>query len=207
MVARLRLPSNSLLGITSAMPRRACETRRRIVESAYQLFYREGFQRAGVDAVAETAGVTKRTLYNHFPSKDALIAEVLEAQADLAGAEIRRWCGQDSATPEELVGGIFAGLRRWARTPGWHGSGFTRAVMELAWAPGHPARWAAAAQKQSVEQMLAEALAGSGAASPARLARELVLLIEGASVLRLIHGDEAWFDAAEAAALALARGR
>lgn len=39
--------------------------------------------------------------------------------------------------------------------PSWHGSGFTREAMELAWAPGYPARRAAAAQKQSVEQMLA----------------------------------------------------
>lgn len=128
------------------MPRSATETRQRILASAYLLFYREGFQRSGVDAVAEAAGVTKRTLYNHFPSRDALIAAVLEAQAELAGAEIRRWCRKGSETPEELVGDIFAALRKWAATPGWRGSGFTRAAMELAWAPGHPAREAAAAQ-------------------------------------------------------------
>jgi AcrR family transcriptional regulator len=189
------------------MPRSADETRRRILDNAYRLFYREGFQRAGVEAVAEAAGVTKRTLYNHFPSKDALIAAVLEAQADLAEAEIRRWCGEGSMTPEDLIGGIFAGFRRWAQMPGWRGLGFTRAAMELAWAPGHPARRAAAVQKQAVERMLAEALARAGAADPERLARELVLLIEGANALRLIHGDEAWLDAAEAAALALARRR
>jgi AcrR family transcriptional regulator len=71
------------------MPRHTRATRQRILESAYRLFYREGFQRSGVDAVAEATGVTKRTLYNHFPSKDALIAAVLEAQADLAETEIR----------------------------------------------------------------------------------------------------------------------
>ena len=92
------------------MPRPARDTRRRILENAYRLFYREGFQRAGVDALAEAAGVTKRTLYNHFPSKDALIGAVLEAQADLAEAEIRRWCGEDPAMPEVLIGRIFAGL-------------------------------------------------------------------------------------------------
>ncbi len=187
------------------MPRPARDTRRRILENAYRLFYREGFQRAGVDALAEAAGVTKRTLYNHFPSKDALIAAVLEAQADLAEAEIRRWCGEGPAMPEVLIGRIFAGLRRWVRMPGWRGSGFTRAAMELAWAPGHPARRAAAAQKRTVERILAEALGGT--AGSARLARELALLIEGANALRLVHGDEAWLDAAETAALALAKVR
>lgn len=73
------------------MPRYPSETRRRILESAYKLFYREGFQRTGVDEVAEAAGITKRTLYNHYPSKDDLIAGVLEVQADFAEAEIRRW--------------------------------------------------------------------------------------------------------------------
>lgn len=187
------------------MPRRSDETRRRILASAYKLYYREGFQRTGVDEVAAAAGVTKRTLYNHYPSKDDLIAGVLEAQAEFAPAEIRRWCGDRSASPEELVHRIFEGLRRWARMPDWRGSGFTRAAMELAWAPGHPARQAAAAQKRAIEQMLAEVLAAAGAAAPARNARELALLIEGANALRLVHGNEAWFDTAEAAALALVR--
>jgi AcrR family transcriptional regulator len=181
------------------------DTRRTILESAYDSFYREGFQRVSVNAVAETAGVTKRTLYNHFPSKDVLIAAVLEVQADLATRKIRRWCDGDFADPEELVGAVFADLRRWARVPDWRGSGFTRAAMELAWAPGHPARSAAAAQKRAVVEMLTVALVRAGAARASDLARELVVLIEGANALRLIHGDDAWFDAAETTARARAR--
>lgn len=205
MIGEIRLREHSLSGILSGMPRSAAETRRHILASAYLLFYRDGFQRSGVDAVAEAAGVTKRTLYNHFPSRDALIAAVLEAQADFAEAEVRRWCRKGSATPEELVADIFADLRQWAATPGWRGSGFTRAAMELAWAPGHPARAAAAMQKLTVERSLAAALTEAGAAEPARLAKALVLLIEGANALRLIDGDETWFYSAETAALALTR--
>lgn len=181
------------------------DTRRTILESAYGLFYREGFQRVGVNAVAEAAGVTKRTLYNHFPSKDVLIAAVLEVQADLATQKIRRWCDDDFTDPEELVGAVFEDLRRWAQVPSWRGSGFTRAAMELAWAPGHPARSAAAAQKRAVEEMLAAALVRAGAARASELAGELLVLIEGANALRLIHGDSVWFDVAEATALARAR--
>lgn len=187
------------------MTRSALQTRQRILEQAYRLLYREGFHRTSIDAVANAAGITKRTLYNHFESKDALIGAVLDAQAELAAAEIRRWCGDDAVTPAELVSRIFDGLRRWSRHPAWQGSGFTRAAMELAWAPGHPARHATMAQKRAVESALAEVLSNAGASSPSHLARELVLLIEGSNTLRLIHGEEVWYDVAETAAIALAR--
>jgi AcrR family transcriptional regulator len=186
------------------MPRDARDTRRRILANAYKLFYREGFERAGVDAVAEASGVTKRTLYNHFPSKDQLIAEVLEAQAEFAAGEIRRWCQSAPSTPVALIEGIFSGLREWTRQPEWRGSGFTRAAMELAWAPGHPARRAAATQKLAVERAVLDALVRSGAEQPEKLARALVLLIEGANALCLIHGEEVWIDLAEEAAKTLA---
>ncbi|MHA1528225.1 MAG: TetR/AcrR family transcriptional regulator [Alphaproteobacteria bacterium] len=185
------------------MPRSAARTRQRILEAAYRLFYRQGFLRSGVDAVATAAGVTKRTLYNHFPSKDALIAAVLAERAGMAEAEVRRWSGTDRPDPETLVRDLFAGLRRWAAMPEWRGSGFTRAAMELAWAPGHPARHVAAAHKRTIEGLLTAAFAEGGAADPAYSARQSALLIEGAMALRLIHGDDAYLDAAEAAALAL----
>jgi AcrR family transcriptional regulator len=187
------------------MPRDALTTRGRILESAYGLFYRDGFERSGIEAVADAAGVTKRTLYNHFSSKDALIAEVLEAQTDLAAEQIERWCRAAPPTPEALVEEIFTRLRDWSQSPEWRGSGFTRAAMELAWAPGHPARRAAATQKTAYENALSEALGSAGAAEPRRFARALVLLIEGSMALRLIHGEETWFDEAEDAALALAQ--
>ena len=188
-------------------PRSRRPTRQRIVAGAYRLFYREGFQRTGVDAVAEAAGVTKRTLYNHFSSKDELIAAVLEAQTALAAAETNRWCDIDSPSPEDLVRSLFDGLRSWAGTTEWRGSGFTRAAMELAWTPGHPARRASAAQKQAVEHALARALKGAGVDDPPRKARQLAVLIEGAMALRMIHGDQGWFDVAEEAALALVADR
>lgn len=181
-------------------------TRQRIVESAYGLFYREGFGRLSLEAVAEAAGLTKRTLYNHFASKDDLIAAVLEAQAGFAAEEIRRWCRENPPSPDALIDRVFGGLRDWSRTPEWRGSGFTRAAMELAWAPGHPARQAAAAQKSSVEQALSDALFQAGVIAPDEPARVLVLLIEGAMALRLIHGDDAYIDTAEKTARLLLRG-
>jgi AcrR family transcriptional regulator len=53
------------------------ETRQHIVDAAYESFWRAGFARTNVDGIAARAGVTKRTLYSHFRSKDDLLAAVL----------------------------------------------------------------------------------------------------------------------------------
>src|SRR6201994_2958006 len=50
----------------------------RILETADRLFYLQGIRAIGVDTIAAEIGISKRTLYNHFPSKDALIAAYLQ---------------------------------------------------------------------------------------------------------------------------------
>lgn len=189
------------------MPRNRDQTRKQILEAAYRLFYRQGFIRSGVDATAEAAGVTKRTLYNHFPSKDALIAAVLAEQASVAEAKILSWSDAGQQSPESLIRHLFAELRTWAAMPEWYGSGFTRAAMELAWAPGHPARSVAAVHKRTLEHLLTTSFAKARASDARKSARQMVLLIEGAMTLRLIHGDDKYFDEAETAALVLAAPR
>ena len=57
------------------MDRGASNTRQRIVAAAYQLFYKTGFMRTSIDAIAIAVGITKRTLYQHFDSKAALRSE------------------------------------------------------------------------------------------------------------------------------------
>src|SRR4051812_30362651 len=75
-----------------AMPRRSAEqTRRVILDAAYESFYRRGFARSSVDEIAGMADVTKRTLYYHFESKDQLLAAVLEMQHGLSLMRIRKY--------------------------------------------------------------------------------------------------------------------
>jgi AcrR family transcriptional regulator len=66
-------------------------THQRILDAAYTLFYRNGFARVNVDEIAQAANVTKRTLYDHFRSKDELLAEVLQRQNALALQKIEKW--------------------------------------------------------------------------------------------------------------------
>jgi AcrR family transcriptional regulator len=182
------------------MVRQEGETRRRIVEVAYEQFYSVGFMRAGVDAIAEAAGVTKRTLYYHFESKDDLIAAVLEIQHQLAFERTQRWARKVSGSAGDVVESLFTEFGKWARQPKWHGSGFTRIAMELADLPGHPARGIARRHKAAVEAILAGKLEEAGLAQPQASARQVMLLLEGSMALVLIHGDAAYAKEAAAAA-------
>lgn len=173
--------------------------RRRIIDAAYGFFYRCGFGRAGVDEIAEAARVTKRTLYHHFESKDALLAAVLEHQHELILERLRGWA-RPSPDAMTMLDGIFAELKGWATKPGWQGSGFSRATMELADLPGHPARAAARRHKTAVEDFFREQFEGSALAGADVLARQVMLLLEGSMLLILVHGDATYADSAAAAA-------
>ncbi len=185
------------------MPRRGKDTRRRIIDAAYELFYRDGFARAGVDAIADRANITKRTLYQHFDSKDALVAAVLDAQHELALARIRVWAEPMSDDPAAVVENLFTGLADWFKKRQWRGSGFTRAAMEFAASPGHPARRAAHRHKAAVEAWLAQCFAAQGVRTSDELAREVMILIEGCHSLALIHGDPSYANTARVVARGL----
>ena len=178
----------------------ADDTKERILSTAYGLFYREGFARVSVDAIAEAAGLTKRTLYYHFPSKDALVGAVLQRQHGYVLRRIQDWAETGTDDPAAMIDELFARLERWASEPQWHGSGFTRITMELADLPGHPARAAAHRHKAAVEAWLAERLAAMAVEQPAETARQIKLLLEGCLSLILIHGDPGYARSAAAAA-------
>ena len=187
------------------MRRKSAETRQRIIDAAYTLFYQSGFMRTGVDAVADAAGITKRTLYQHFRSKDDLIAAVLECQHQMALQRIRKWADQISGNLDQMLITLFGKLAQWAAGTEWKGSGFTRAAMEFADLPGHPARKAARRHKDEVEVHLAKKFAAQGLDAAAQVAREVLLLIEGCQSLVLIHGNLDYIDAARRAALVLVK--
>ncbi|MCB1889413.1 MAG: TetR/AcrR family transcriptional regulator [Rhodocyclaceae bacterium] len=182
------------------MRRQASETRQRILDGAYQQCYASGFARASVDAIAARAGITKRTLYQHFDSKDSLLDAVLAQQHALMIARIEHWLDPAAGSPAAMVEGLFVGLARWVERAGWRGSGFSRAALEFADLPGHPARRAARRHKGAVEASLATALGSLGHPAAETTARQLMLLIEGAMTLALIHADPAYVGAAAEAA-------
>ena len=181
-------------------------TRQRIVDAAYECFWRAGFHRTNVDGIAAQAGITKRTLYAHFRSKDDLLAEVLRHYSELAMARMRHIEARLPRDRDGMIAAYFGQLADWAATtPRWSGSGFTRLVVELADLPGHPTRAIARRAKATSEQWLANLLKRAGVSRPRERAREMMLLLEGAMALMLIHGDRKYIDAAARAAKRLVR--
>jgi AcrR family transcriptional regulator len=191
------------------MRRKTEATRRKIVEAAYECFWRSGFTRTNVDRIAAQAGVTKRTLYSYYRSKDDLLAAVLGHYSELATERLQRISNRMPADLNGMIDSFFGQLAGWARsTPRWTGSGFTRLVVELADLPGHPARSIARRAKSTTEEWLANLLAKKRAWRPRNRAREIMLLMEGAMALVLIHGDRGYIDAAaQAAKYLIKRGR
>ena len=182
------------------MPRSGEQTRDRILEGAYRQFRQKGYTRVSMDEIAAATKVTKRTLYYHFESKDALLASVLEAQHQLALAAFRTFGDQLSGSPQRIVDLMFRDLAVWADTPRWAGSGFTRLVVELADLPGHPARLIARRHKAMLEEHFAAVLRKAGVARPRQRARAIWLLSEGAISMMLVHNDRRYVRAAATAA-------
>jgi AcrR family transcriptional regulator len=188
------------------MRRSAALTRLHILDAAYGLFWRQGFLRVSMDEIARRAGITKRALYQHFRSKDALMAATLAYSSELALKRLRQF-HKPVTTSDELIESYFAQLRDWAKKPKYSGGGFTRAVVELADLRGHPARAIARKHKSAVEKWLADELAATGVLSAGDRAKEVMLLTEGAMALMLIHGDPGWANSAARAAKGLLQTR
>ncbi|MGO4403830.1 TetR/AcrR family transcriptional regulator [Bosea sp. RAF48] len=189
------------------MPDATNPTRKRIVDAATKLFYAEGIGRVSMDAVAEKAGLTKRTLYYHFKSKDDLVAAYLEARDQPNLKQMAGWFGAADGGVDGKVEAIFANLARVARHPKWKGCGFLRTAAELAAMPGHPAIKAGARHKANFENWLAGEMRSRGLADPQALAREIVLLMDGAFSIMLIHRNPDYIEAAGRAAGLLVRTR
>ena len=190
------------------MRRQTAEVRTRIVDAAYESFWRMGFRRSSVDSIAARAGLTKRTVYAYFRSKDDLLAAVLQRYEELAELRLQHIGDRLPADRVGLIDSFFGQLGGWASaTPRWSGSGFTRLVVELADLPGHPARAIARRAKAKTESWLAERLANARVKDARERSRDIMLLTEGAMALTLIHGGRSYIDAAASAAKQLVRSR
>jgi AcrR family transcriptional regulator len=151
-----------------------------------------------MDEIAARAKITKRALYQHFRSKDDLIAAALAHCSELAMQRLQGF--RRPAKANELIDSFFSELAEWAAKPRYSGGGFTRVAVELADLRGHPARAIARKHKAAVESWIAEAFAAAGVVAPRERSREVMLLMEGAMLLMLIHGDRGYAKAAADAA-------
>lgn len=172
----------------------------RIVAAAEELFYERGITAVGVDLIAEHSGVTKRTLYNQFGSKDNLVAAYLTGRDERWRALVRT-AVDSCGTPAEAVTAPFDALRTWSGA-NTRGCAFINALAELP-DPSHPAHRIAANQKLWLLDLFKELATGAGCSHPATLAVQLLVLHEGAVATQPLPFDS--FPESIALARALVR--
>ena len=168
--------------------------RERILETADRLFYRQGIRVVGVDTIAAEIGISKRTLYNYFPSKDDLIVAYLSRHL--------RPIEASDLPPAEQILDDFDRLERAMRRDGYRGCPFVNAVAELA-DPTHAAHQIASVHKDKRRNLFRNLLIRLNVADPDGLATQLMILGEGAVAQALVHGDPKMSRAAREAARVL----
>jgi AcrR family transcriptional regulator len=168
----------------------------RILATADRLFYLEGIRAIGVDTIAAEIGISKRTLYNHFPSKDALIAAYLERRFVSARPSDK--------SPAEQILATFDSLERRFSSKDFRGCPFVNAVAELG-SKDRAVKKIAIAFKESRRQWFRARLEELGVAEADALATQIQLLVDGSIALDLVRDDPAMARAAKAAARALLR--
>ncbi len=158
--------------------RRGRGARERIVAASRQLFRDQGINSTGVDQLCAAAQVSKRTFYQHFTSKDELIAEHLRRFDPDVLPEV---FDRTDLTPQERLLAAFdihAPL-----------CPFIAAAVEIH-DPSHPARLHAREYKTAFAARLTDTARDAGAADPERLGEQLALLLDGASARsRVLNAD------------------
>jgi AcrR family transcriptional regulator len=158
--------------------KRAMEAR--ILDTVDRLFYSRGIRAVGVDTIADEVGISKRTLYNYYPSKDELITAYLARRLEPRGHSDR--------PPAEQILGDFDRLERSFAKDGFRGCAFVNAVAELK-EPKHAANKIALAFKEQRRRWFRELLSRLDVADPEGLSMQLLLLVDGAIAGALVRGD------------------
>jgi AcrR family transcriptional regulator len=161
--------------------------RERLLRAAAELFYAEGAAAVGVERLCQTAGVSKRSMYQLFATKDEVIAESLRVHGPATAALYFPAAGEDMP-PRERILHVFARLEEQAGTAAFHGCPFVNAAVELH-DPGHPAAAVALSFKNQLESYFLSQAEQLGAPDPAFLAAQLTMLFDGSAV-RAVMRDE-----------------
>lgn len=153
--------------------------RDRILNTARDLFYRDGARAVGVDTVVAQSGVAKTSLYRWFPSKDALIVAVLEEEAK------DRWAGWDytaaraGTDPREQLRAQLAGIAKYVSSSKYRGCPFMNVTVEFA-DPQHPARGVAREVVEELRRRLRAIIDQIGVHDPEETTEQIAMLIDGA---------------------------
>ena len=177
--------------------------REELIRGALLLFYREGFHATGMDRVAAEIGISKTAIYKHFRTKEDLILATLR----LRDETFRYWffnrIEELSSDPAGQLLAMFDALGEWFKTPDFKGCMFVKAASEFQ-SRSHPIHLQSAEHKRLLERHIQALAKKAKVKDPAGLAKQLLLLKEGAIIsAQLAHTPTPAHDAKDAAATLL----
>lgn len=162
------------------------DAQQRVVRAADVLFYEQGFAATGVDAIAKRAGVGKMSLYRHYAGKDELAAAALSLRDE---THLDWLLPENERDGRQRVREMFGRIGQAATAPQYHGCPFIRAGLELP--AGHPAQRAVAGYRGRLQLRLRVLAWRLGVRDPDALARQLIVLLDGAASGCAVQRDPA----------------
>lgn len=155
--------------------------RKRIFDTASQLFYAKGIRAVGVETIVAEADSTKMSLYRNFPSKDELVAEWLRQHDARFWQTWEAMANRYPRDPRRQIHAAFGLLAKHVADPAARGCPMANAAVEIT-EKDHPARKVIEAHKTKLRSRLVQICIRMGATVPRLLADQLFLLMEGAQV-------------------------
>ena len=164
-----------------APKRRFSSKRERLLQTALELFAKQGIHGTGIDTIVEHAGVTKKTLYAHFRSKEELLLAALRHYDGLFRNEFMRKVESAANTPRTRLLAVFDVAEDWFRQQNFYGCLFINTIGEYS-QQKTPIRLVCQENKRLMKGYLQELCEEAGAENAEGLAEELALVLEGAIV-------------------------
>ena len=155
--------------------------REQLIQTGAKLFAKNGFHATGVDTIAEKAGVTKKTLYTHFRSKDELVLAALHHYDGLFRNEFMRRVEAAGRTPRTRLLAVFDVAEHWFGQNNFYGCMFINAIGEYS-ESDTSIRQVCKEYKRLMKGYIRELCEQVGGTTPQKLTEEIALLFEGATV-------------------------
>lgn len=149
-----------------------------LIETAMNVFYREGFNSTGIDRVLREAGISRMTLYNHFKSKDELIVAALRRRDEVFRNRMVRFIESQSEDPAERLLAAFDFHAEWFASDNFNGCMFLNASSEFA-DPDCAIRRTAAEHIRAVGAYLLDLCRAANLRGPETIAQQIHILLEG----------------------------
>lgn len=161
--------------------------RQRLLDTAADLFSREGYRAVGTDTIIDRSGVAKMTLYRHFSTKNELICAYIDQTIEGFWTWFEQVIGEHPDSPREQLIAIFEMLASQIADPVFYGCSCLNAAVEFPQLD-HPAHQVAFQHKQDVRTRFHDLATQAGARQPDVLADQLLLLMNGALMQGRMQG-------------------